>query len=75
VYEMCTGREVSALLPSLQEYDLVEDDECRSFLYYIFRRREDGTFKSTIKKVCASGCVRVGVCKWVCASGCVQVGV
>ena len=48
---MCTGRELQDLVPSERECVLVEDEGCKDFLQHIFKRREDGSFKSTIKKV------------------------
>lgn len=51
VYEMCTGKELEGLVPSEQEYMLVPDERCKEFLEFIFKKKEDGSFKRTIKKV------------------------
>ena len=53
---MCTGKELSSLAPSDDEYLLVLDEGCRDVLKYIFKRKEDGTFKRTIRKVSKNCC-------------------
>ena len=39
------------LVPIEDEYMLVQDDSCRELLRYIFKKKEDGSFKRTIHKV------------------------
>ena len=51
MYEMMTGKELSDVVPSDHEYGYIQDKESSDVLKYVFKRRESGEFKRTIKKV------------------------
>ena len=57
VYEMCTGHALSNVIPTEQEYERVEDEECLEILRYIFKRNRKEKLTRSIKKVWSLRCL------------------
>ena len=55
IYEMSSGKELEGVVPTQQEYAIVEDEQCRDILYHIFATKIDKNgeikFLHSIKEV------------------------
>ena len=50
MYEMCTGKSLSVLIPTPSDYEIVHE-EYHEPLHYIFKRKKSGRLSHGIKKV------------------------
>lgn len=55
IYEMSSGKELVGVMPTQLEYSIVEDEQCRNTLCYIFTTKIDkngrSNFLHSIKEV------------------------
>ena len=51
MFEMSAGRELSAVLPSDEDYEDVKDEHCKKIIRYIFRKKSKYEFMHSIKQV------------------------
>ena len=63
MFEMSTGRELTHVLPTADDYRSISDCSCRNIIYHIFKRK-DGRMKFSLKQVNTAEPLNVDSLKW-----------